>query len=271
MNIGVLSGKGGTGKTLLSTNLALTMNGNYVDCDVEEPNGFIFLNPVNIKSKDVLVDYPVIDKEKCNLCGECVKICQFNVFAKTKEIFIFEKLCHSCGACEMVCETKALKYEKRKIGRIDEGQYKNIKCIQGILNIGEAMAVPVIKEVLENLPYESNIIDCAPGTSCNVVTSLEHIDKAVLVTEPTEFGLHDLKGAVELCNRFNIPHGVVINRSTGDETLIHKYCKDNNINILETIPYSKEIAKIYSRGDLLVEDNYYKNIFIKLEEKIRRL
>ncbi|AFS77489.1 putative carbon monoxide dehydrogenase accessory protein [Gottschalkia acidurici 9a] len=269
MNIGVLSGKGGTGKTLISTNLALAMSGNYIDCDVEEPNGFIFLNPTNIDSKDVLVDYPTVDSTKCTLCGQCVSICEFNALAKSKKIFIFETLCHSCGACEMICPTNALKYEKRRIGKIDEGKYKDIKCIQGTLNIGEAMAVPVVKELLRNLPDKLNIIDCSPGTSCNVVTSLEYIDKAILVTESTEFGLHDLKRAVELCKKLNVSYGVVINRSTDDKTLIHQYCEDENIKILSTIPYSKEIAEIYSKGELLVETDKYKDIFINLGEKLR--
>lgn len=268
MKIGVLSGKGGTGKTFLSTNLALAINATYVDCDVEEPNGFIFLKPLGIKSRDVLVDNPLIDKDKCILCGKCVKVCEFNALAKTKKIFLFEKLCHSCGGCEIVCPTKAITYKKRRIGAIDEGVSGNIKCIRGILDIGEAMAVPVISEVLESLDDRLNVIDCAPGTSCNVVTSLEHLDKVVLITEPTEFGLHDFKRAVELCRIFNKPFGVVINRVTEVDNLITRYCKDDNIEILSSIPYDKEISKIYSRGELILEHNEYKNIFTDLIEKI---
>lgn len=271
MNIGILSGKGGTGKTLLSTNLAVFMKGNYIDCDVEEPNGFIFLNPDEIKSEDVLVDYPIIQKEKCNLCGECIRACEFNAIAKSKEIFVFEKMCHSCGACKIVCPTGALKYEKRKIGSIDEGQSRDIKCIQGIMDIGEAIAVPIIKDVLNNLPQGLNIIDCAPGTSCNVVTSLEYVDKAVLITEPTEFGLHDLKAAIQLCNILDIPFGVVINRTIREDNLVYNYCLDNDIKILGIIPYSKEIAKIYSKGELLIENDDYIHIFKNLEKEIRRL
>lgn len=268
MNIGVLSGKGGTGKTLLSTNLAVTMNGTYVDCDVEEPNGFIFLKPESIKSHEVQVDYPVIYVDLCTLCGRCVEFCQFNALAKTKKIFVFEKLCHSCGGCKMVCPTDAIKYEKRKIGIIDQGTSGYIKCKRGILEIGEAMAVPVIKELLEGLDKELNIIDCAPGTSCNVVTSLEHVDKAVLITEPTEFGLHDFKRAVELCKIFEIPHGVVINRVTEEDNIISSYCKENDIEILSSIPYEKNIAEIYSRGELISESDEYKSIFTELIEKI---
>ena len=268
MKIGVLSGKGGTGKTLLSTNLAVTMGGTYVDCDVEEPNGFIFLKPEKVISNDVLVDYPVIDEELCILCGKCVDFCEFNALAKTKKIFVFEKLCHSCGGCEIVCPTGAMKYEKRKIGIIDEGISGDIKCKRGVLNIGEAMAVPLIKALLENLDENLNIIDCAPGTSCNVVTSLEHVDKAILVTEPTEFGLHDFKRAVELCKMFEIPHGVVINRIIEEDNIVSRYCIENNIEILSSIPYEKNIAEIYSRGELIIEQDQYKSIFTDLIEKL---
>lgn len=268
MNIGILSGKGGTGKTLLSTNLAVAMNGTYVDCDVEEPNGFIFLKPEGISSYNVLVDYPVIDEELCVLCGNCVEVCEFNALAKTKRIFVFEKLCHSCGGCEMVCPTNAIKYEKRKIGVIDKGTSGNITCKRGVLEIGEAMAVPVIKELLGNLEGDLNIIDCAPGTSCNVVTSLEHVDKAILITEPTEFGLHDFKRAVKLCEMFKIPHGVVINRVSEEDNIISRYCDENNIEILSSIPYEKKIAEIYSKGELIVTNDEYKRIFTDLVEKI---
>lgn len=268
MNVGVLSGKGGTGKTLISTNLAVAMNGTYVDCDVEEPNGFIFLKPESVESYDVLVDYPVIDEELCTLCGKCVDICQFNALAKTKKIFVFEKLCHSCGGCEIVCPTDALKYGKRKIGVIDEGISGDIKCKRGILEIGEPMAVPVIKELLENLDESLNIIDFAPGTSCNVVTSLENIDRAVLVTEPTEFGLHDFKRAVELCKMLKIPHGVVINRIIEEDNIVSRYCIENHIEILLSIPYEKSIAEIYSRGELILDTDEYKTIFTELIEKL---
>ncbi len=268
MNIGVLSGKGGTGKTLVSTNLALSMNATYVDCDVEEPNGFIFLKPENIESKRVYVDNPLVDKSKCILCGKCVEFCEFNALAKTKEIFIFEKLCHSCGGCEIVCPTGAMSYKKRSIGSIDEGTSGNIKCIRGILDVGEVMAVPLIENVLESLDDNLNIVDCSPGTSCNVVASIENLDRAILVAEPTEFGLHDFKRAIELCRIFNIPHGVIINMVIEEDNIISKYCKENNVEILATIPFDKKIAKTYSRGDMISEIDEYKVIFTDLAEKL---
>lgn len=268
MKIGVLSGKGGTGKTLVSTNLALSMNATYVDCDVEEPNGFIFLKPEAIKTRRVYVDNPLIDEEKCILCGKCVEFCEFNALAKTKKIFIFEKLCHSCGGCEIVCPTGAMTYQKRSIGAIDQGISGNIKCIRGILDIGEVMAVPLIEEVLEGLDQETNIVDCSPGTSCNVVASIENLDKAILVAEPTEFGLHDFKRALELCRIFNLPHAVIINMAIDEDNLISRYCKENNVKVLSTIPFDKEIAKIYSRGDVLLDSDKYKSIFTDIIEKL---
>lgn len=268
MNIGVLSGKGGTGKTLISTNLSLKMGATYVDCDVEEPNGFIFLKPENIKSKHVYVDNPLVDKEKCILCGKCVNFCEFNALAKTKEIFIFEKLCHSCGGCKIVCPTGAMDYKKRSIGSIDEGLSGDIKCIRGILDVGEVMAVHLIEEVIRGLDKELNIIDCSPGTSCNVVASLENLDYAVLVAEPTEFGLHDFKRAIELCRIFNVKHGVIINMVIDEDNIISRYCKDNNIRVLSIIPFDKDIARAYSRGEMISEIDKYKCIFTDLIKKL---
>lgn len=271
MNIGVLSGKGGTGKTLLSTNMAVAMAGNYIDCDVEEPNGFIFLQPEEIVTEEVSVKNPVVDTDKCTLCGKCVESCNFNALAKTKKIVFFEKLCHSCGACKLVCPEGAISYEKRAIGIIDRGRSEGINCVQGKLNVGEAMAVPVIKAVLKSLPKELNIVDCAPGTSCNVVNTLEHMDKAVLVTEPTKFGLHDLERAVELCRREDIPYGIVINRVVEKENLIESYCKENSIVVLGRIPYEREIAEIYSRGELLIKHEKYRKLLEGIEAEIGRL
>ncbi|EYE87295.1 (4Fe-4S)-binding protein, partial [Fervidicella metallireducens AeB] len=268
MNIGILSGKGGTGKTTVSTNLALTMKANYIDCDVEEPNGFIFLNPKDIKTKDVGVDYPFIDKDKCSLCGECVKACQFNALAKVKEsIILFDKLCHGCAACQIVCKYNAIEYKKRKIGIIEEGHHKELICKHGILDIGEPMAVPILKELLKGLPEGVNILDCSPGTSCNVVNTLHHMDVAVLVTEPTEFGLHDLKMAVELVRIFNIPFGIIINKHIIGSTIIQDYCEKENIPLYGVIPYSREAAKAYSNGNMLVDLEEYKDIFEKISEK----
>ncbi len=272
MKIAILSGKGGTGKTTVSTNLALTLNVNYVDSDVEEPNGFIFLNPDIESSSTVLVEYPIIDQEKCSLCSACVKACQFNALAKAgSEIVVFEKLCHDCGACKIVCKTDALVYGKRSIGKLESGKVKTIECFRGVLNVGEPMAVPVIRELLGKLSNEDYLIDCPPGTSCNVVNALRYVDAAILVTEPSEFGLHDLRMAVELVKQYNIPFGIIINKDDGKENMIKSYCKDNAILFLGAIPYSMEAAVLYSNGVMLYEDATYKRIFVQISDRIKEV
>lgn len=272
MNIAVLSGKGGTGKTTVSTNLSLALKGNYIDCDVEEPNGFLFLKPNINEVQKVLVDYPDIDGDKCMSCGDCVNTCQFNALAKVKDnIILFEKLCHSCGACKIACDYEALNYKKREIGAIEKGQSKEINCMRGLLNVGEPMAVPIIKTLLNNLPEGLNIVDCPPGTSCNVVNSLKYADSAILVTEPTEFGLHDLKMAVGVVRMFNIPFGIVINKDNNRDNRIRKYCKEENIKIIGAIPYSKDIARIYSNGENIYYKLEQKHIFNKLAEEVKRM
>lgn len=270
MNIAVLSGKGGTGKTTVSTNLALALKANYIDCDVEEPNGFLFLKPKINKREEVLVDYPSIDEEKCISCGKCAEACQFNALAKVKDkVFLFEKLCHSCGACEIACEYGALSYKKRKTGVIEKGKVGKINCARGVLDVGEPMAVPVIKQLLNNLEDGLNVIDCPPGTSCNVVSSLKYANSAVLVTEPTEFGLHDLRVAVELMRMYNMPFKIIINKDDGKDNIIKKYCREENIEILGIVPYSKDIAKIYSKGENLYDDLKQKDFFDKLAEEVK--
>lgn len=272
MNIAVLSGKGGTGKTTVSTNLALALKSNYIDCDVEEPNGFIFLNPIIEEHEKVMVEYPFIDDKKCTSCGKCVSVCQFNALAKVKgDIMLFEKLCHGCGACEIACEYDALTYKKRELGQIEKGKVRDLDCQRGILNISEPMAVPVIRQILKNLDKDYNIIDCPPGTSCNVVTSLKYVDGAILVTEPSEFGLHDLKMAVELVKMYNIPFGIVINKDDGKNNIIKKYCKDENIELIGTIPYSRNTAVLYSEGKILYDDLEHKILFDELSNRAREV
>lgn len=272
MRIAVLSGKGGTGKTTVSTNLALALKVNYTDCDVEEPNGFLFIKPVIEKTQTVTVEYPVIADDKCTSCDACVNACQFNALARVKEdIVLFKKLCHGCRACEIACNYKAITFNRRETGKIEWGSSGIIKCSRGILNIGEPMAVPVIRELLKNLKDEISFIDCPPGTSCNVVNALRYADRAMLVTEPSEFGLHDLKMAVELVKMHGMPFGIVINKDDGKYNIIKKYCDEEKIRIIGVIPYNRDTAALYSKGRMLYDDLYHKIIFDKLSKGVREV
>lgn len=270
MNIAILSGKGGTGKTTVSTNLAMALGISYVDCDVEEPNGFIFMNPLITEKVDVFVEYPVIDQEVCNACGACANVCQFHALAKAgKDIVVFEKLCHACGACKLVCNLKALTYENRSIGILEHGMAADITCHRGVLNVGEPMAVPVIRELLRGVSQRDHLIDCPPGTSCNVVNSLKVADAAILVTEPSEFGLHDLKMAVSLVKMYNIPYGIIINKDDGLDNMVKGYCKKEGIRLLGVIPYSKEAAMLYSKGLMLGESKIYREAFEEIAIRLK--
>lgn len=272
MEIAVLSGKGGTGKTTVATNLSKITGWTYVDCDVEEPNGFIFFKPEIKETREVSLPIPKIDREKCILCNKCVEACQFNALANAKEkIILFEKLCHGCGACTLVCHTNALTETTRTIGTIDIGNRDDIQCIRGTLDVGEPMGGPIISQIKKSKYNRPAFIDCSPGTSCNVVKSLKDVDYAILVTEPTEFGLHDLELAVKLVKRMNIPFGVIVNRVYSMENIVTDYCRKNKIDIIGQIPFEREVAKAYSKGEFLVNNNEearkaFEDIALRLKE-----
>ncbi|MGF7057385.1 ATP-binding protein [Brassicibacter mesophilus] len=273
MQIAILSGKGGTGKTTVSTNLARLMGCRYVDCDVEEPNGAIFLKPNITETKDVKIPIPIIDENKCTGCKKCVNICQFNALALVKQnVMLFEKLCHGCGACTIVCPVNAITEQGRTVGKIDIGKYEDNEFFSGTLNIGEPMAGPIISQLKRLIGNSTTIIDCSPGSSCNVVKAVQDVDYAILVTEPTAFGLHDLKIAVDLVRKMNIPFGVIINRVTEDDNLTSRYCDQENITILGTIPFDKKIAVHYSNGKLLIEeDESFKLIFEDIASNLQEV
>ncbi len=278
--IAVLSGKGGTGKTMVSVNLASSRkNAVYIDCDVEEPNGYLFFKPTNIKTKDVCVKIPKINSDICISCRKCVDFCKFNALAMAKEkILILEEVCHSCGGCKIVCPVDAIEEEDKKIGEIQSGKSNGMSIKTGILNIGEVTGVKIIDELLkmEESMDTDIVIDCPPGSACSVMESIKDADYCVLVTEPTSFGVHNLNMVYELVKLFNKPYGVIINKYIEDENLAQDFCKKNNINVLGKIPYSKEISKINSRGDIILhhKDEKYKNLFndiySQIEEEIKK-
>jgi len=256
MIMSVASGKGGTGKTTIATSLALLLGEvQFLDCDVEEPNAHIFLEPHINERISVGIPVPKVDEDKCNFCGRCAEVCEFNaIVVIKKKVLFFPELCHGCGGCSYICPERAIKEKDRAIGVIEKGRSSNIDFIHGILNVGEPMAPPLIRQVKRHINNRTNtIIDASPGTSCPVVEAVRGSDFCVLVTEPTPFGLHDLKLAVEMLRKLAIPIGVVINcADIGDEE-VEKYCDNENIPILMTIPWDRKIAEAYSKGIPLIE------------------
>ena len=256
MIISVASGKGGTGKTTIATSLALSWGQcQFLDCDVEEPDAHIFLRPHINERISVGIPVPEVDESKCNFCGKCAEVCEFNaIVVIKKKILFFPELCHGCGGCSYICPEKAIKEVEREIGVIEKGKSGKIGFIHGILNVGEPMAPPLIRQVKRHINSGTNaIIDASPGTSCPVVEAVNGSDFCLLVTEPTPFGLNDLKLAVEMLRKLTIPCGVVINcADIGDEE-VEQYCKDEDIPILMTIPWDRRIAEAYSRGIPLLD------------------
>jgi len=278
MIISVASGKGGTGKTLVATSLALSLRGReqvqLLDCDVEEPNSHVLLKPVFTHSEMVCIPVPRVDEEKCNHCGICADICAYHAIAVLpKNVMVFSQLCHGCGACSYLCPQKAISEENRVIGIIESGNADGIEFTHGKLNVGEAMPTPIIRKVKHKVKYDNTvIIDVSPGTSCPVVESVKGSDFCILVTEPTPFGLNDLTLAVKTVNELKIPCGIVINRDGIGNSGVEEYCYRENLPILLTIPFDIEIARNYSRGVTLVQGMpEWKNCFIGLFEQIQEI
>jgi MinD superfamily P-loop ATPase len=251
MIISIASGKGGTGKTTVAVGLALSIGASqFLDCDVEEPNASLFLKPTITGKTSVSVLEPWIDESRCTYCGECSRICAYHAVAVfEKNILLFSQLCHGCGGCILVCPEKAIAEGKRNIGVIEEGTSNSIIFMQGILNIGEHMATPIIKDMKRLIRKDMDvIIDSPPGTSCPVIESMKGSDFVCLVTEPTPFGLNDLKLAVETVRELNIPFGVIINCDGIGDDGVREYCQEENIPLLLSIPWSRGVAEAYSRG-----------------------
>jgi len=272
--ISVASGKGGTGKTLVATSLALSLEGQVqlLDCDVEEPNDHIFLKPNFTKRESVYVRIPKVDEEKCTHCGKCSEVCAYNAIADMKKkVLVFPELCHGCGACSYLCPEEAISEVGKEVGVVEIGHSDSIQFAHGKLNVGEAMAPPVIRKVKEHANREGTvIIDVSPGTSCPVVESIRGSDFCLLVTEPTPFGLNDLILAVEVVRKLDIPCAVILNRAGVGDRKVEEYCLKENIPILLTIPLDTEIAGYYSRGIPLVEGiPQWRAHFLELYNRVR--
>ena len=276
MIISIASGKGGTGKTTIATSLALSIGPEVrlLDCDVEEPNAHLFLHPEFNGQKTITVPVPFVDEEICTRCGKCAEICQFKAIAVIADtILTFPELCHGCGGCLEICPEKAVTETTRDVGVIETGGRNGLEFIHGRLRVGEAMSPPLIRQVRAMAQnHKLTIIDAPPGTSCPVIAAIKGTDFVLLVTEPTPFGLHDLKLAVEAVDILGIPRGLVINRSDMGDHQVWDYAEKVNLPILMEIPFDRAIAEAYSRGVTMIESKpEWKGKFIQLYDRIESM
>jgi MinD superfamily P-loop ATPase len=276
MIISVASGKGGTGKTTISVNMALTLGTRVelLDCDVEEPNAHLFLKPENERSEKVEVPIPLVDLDKCTFCKKCSDICRFNALAVVgKKVLVFQELCHSCGGCMAVCPEGAITETGRELGVLNFGVRDGIGFINGRLRVGEAMSPPLIKRVRAAADLQRiTIIDAPPGTSCPVIAAMNGADFILMVTEPTPFGLYDLKLAVEAVRLLGIPCGLVVNRADIGDRKVFDYAESENLPVLMTIPFDRRIAETYSQGKNIVEEfPEWRERFMELFRKIEAI
>ncbi|MBN1695059.1 4Fe-4S binding protein [candidate division WOR-3 bacterium] len=280
MSIAVSSGKGGTGKTFLATNLAKVLSEKYnkvryLDCDVEEPNGHLFLNPVITKQEDVTLLSPVeVDQDKCTLCGLCADICHYNAIAVVKnKVLIFKELCHVCGGCTIACPVDAIIEKERKIGVLKEGMSENIGVYYALLETAEGgMSPRLVKKIKEYTGEGINILDSSPGTSCPVVETVKDSDLCVLVTDPTPFGINDLKLSVDMAREIGIEPVIIVNRAEYMDNALKEYCKKEQLDIIGEIPDERKIAESYSRGELAIEKfPEIKKLFENIADEILNL
>ena len=270
MRIAVLSGKGGTGKTLVSVNLAaVAEKSTYIDCDVEEPNGHLFFKPEGVREEAVSIQIPVVNDTLCNGCRQCVDFCKFNalVYVRNK-LIVFEDVCHSCGGCILLCPQKALDEKEKDIGKVQKGSSGNVEVHTGILNTGEASGVPIIKRLLDDnkdAPADFTIIDCPPGSACVVMESIKDADYCVLVAEPTLFGVHNLNMVYELVRLFHKPFGVVLNKCLEGENPAEEFCLERKIQILGRIPFDHTLGTLNSNAKIVArESEVYRTMFLNL-------
>jgi MinD superfamily P-loop ATPase len=276
MIISIASGKGGTGKTTVATNLAVSVDGpvQLLDCDVEEPNAHLFLRPVIEETKTVTTPVPQIDLEACNQCRKCMQICRFRAITVIGDtVLVFPELCHSCGGCMAICPENAISETGRELGVLEKGNRDGVGFVHGRLRVGEAMSPPLIRAVRDCARSDYlTLIDAPPGTSCPVIAAMKGADFVLLVTEPTPFGLHDLTLAVEAVKILKIPMGLVINRSDMGDDKVRAYAMRERLPILMEIPFDRQIAESYSRGEMFaLALPEWKNRFRELLDAIKVL
>ena len=279
ISLSILSGKGGTGKTTIAVNMALALeNVQLLDADVEEPNDYIFISPeINSKENEsVMRLIPVVDDDKCTACRKCVDFCEYNALAMMLDnVLVFEEVCHSCGGCKIVCPEEAITEKEKELGKLRHDSQENLDFWQGELNTGEEKAVPVIEKLKTKVDKTKKIIiDSPPGTTCPTIEAITDTDFTLLVTEPSPFGLHDLKMVVEMLEKISQPYAVVINRAESDsDYLIEDYCRENDIKILLKVPFSRKIAELYSRGEVFVDkikgwEDKFKQLYKDITEEV---
>jgi len=276
VKIAVLSGKGGTGKTLVSVNLAAVAGASvYIDCDVEEPNGHLFFKPETVCEEDVTVKMPVVNESLCSGCRKCVDFCKFNALAFIKnKPYVFEEVCHCCGGCMLFCPEKAISEKEKPIGKVQKGVSCNVTVNTGIMNTGEASGIPIIKKLLNGSVTDEDIpvlIDCPPGSACIVMESIKEVDYCVLVAEPTIFGVHNLNMVYDLVRLFGKPHGVVLNKCLDGENPAEKFCMEKNIPILGRIPFDTELGTLNSDAKIAArESEKFRVLFSSLLETVMK-
>jgi len=258
LKIAVAGGKGGSGKTTVAVNLALSLEKpvQILDCDVEEPNVHLFLPLKDFWEEPVKVPVPIFNQEKCTLCGKCSSFCQYHAIAQLpSRLIFFQELCHGCGGCRLVCPVEAISEAERTIGVVRGGKVKDgLSLVYGLLNVGEPRASPLVEAVKKRAEEASTvIIDAPPGTSCPVIAAISGVDHLILVGEPTPMGLHDLALMVEVAEKLGLSFSVVVNKAGLADGGLEKFCRERKIPILLEIPYSRRIAELYSRGVPLVE------------------
>ncbi len=277
MIISVASGKGGTGKTLVATSLALSLDAGAVqllDCDVEEPDAHILLRPHFGSHRPVVVPVPRVNETLCTYCARCSEGCVFNAIAVMgRSVLVFPELCHGCGACAYLCPEDAIIEEDREVGLVETGRAGKVRFVHGRLAIGEAMPAPVIRAVKARADHRATvIIDAPPGTACPVVETVRGSDFCILVTEPTPFGLYDLTLAVALMRDLAVPCGVIINRDGVGDDAVDRYCAEQGLPVLLRIPFDRRIAELYCRGVTLAEGMpEWRKAFTDLFERVRGL